>query len=470
MGRRIHTRIFFPMLTVIILLSFASWLIFSMTSGWYARHTTEKNVTELMDVVEKHAAEIYRLSEQARTKDEEQQDSRELLSRMKAELKAGHRDAGLMVLNSKLKQVYTDRGDELLDMRVYQLCAEMLDSGTLSAGIMTELKAGGETCLVQMFETEADHNVRAKYLIAYARIPDMTLLLSFAGNLIVMIAAVCLLLGGIAVWLVVGSISRPLEELCRQTDRIGDGSYSPISADYGLWELEKLKDAYNRMETRLKHEEERNVRFFQNVSHDLRTPLVAITGYAQGLQCGVMKDTGKAAGIILSESLRMTNLVESILTISKMDSHELKLHLVMVDLEEFLEEQVEILQAIADNKELILLENDMEITAKADPDLLVRMIQNIISNCIRYAESRVEVRVAVEEDWAVVMVEDDGPGFSEEDAPHVFERFYRGERGKFGIGLSVVWSGAQYMGGKVEVGSREQPLHGAVYRLYLPKE
>lgn len=65
-------------------------------------------------------------------------------------------------------------------------------------------------------------------------------------------------------------------------------------------------------------------------------------------------------------------------------------------------------------------------------------------------------------------MEDNGPGIAEKEIEHIFERFYRGSHGNFGIGLSVVWSGIQYMGGRVEVKNKKMPDHGAVLGLYLP--
>lgn len=143
--------------------------------------------------------------------------------------------------------------------------------------------------------------------------------------------------------------------------------------------------AFNQMGCQLKENEEQKKNFFQNISHDLRTPLASITGYAQGIQCDVMKDSRKAAGIILSESLRMTNMVESILTLTKIDQGELPLHIVEVELEEFLENMVEVLQGIACHCTTNLEERESPVCIQTDPELLGRIVQNIVANGIRYA-------------------------------------------------------------------------------------
>ena len=471
MTHRIHIRIFLPVLLLIIMLPLAAWFIFSITSDWYVRHTAHKNVTELMKEIENEDAKFYDafLSSQEGTKQEKKEASKELLNRVKGVVKAGHLEAGLIVLNSKMKQVYPATGQEGDTSRVlWDSFREMLEAGMLQSGNPAELEIGNERYAAELLEMESEANIKAKYFIGYAQIPNTALLLTYTGNLIAVIAAVGLFLAGIVVWAVAGSIAKPLEALCRQTQRIGDGTYQVIREQYSVTEVENLKEAFNRMAEKLKDAEEQNRRFFQNVSHDLRTPLVSIAGYAQGIQCGVMKEPEKAAEIILSESLRMTNLVESILTISKMDNSELKLNRINIDMEEFLAEQTEILRGLADGKMLIMTEGDGGITVEADPDLLIRIFQNVVSNCLRYAESRVEIRLSLEEQQAVIRVEDDGPGITEEEFPHIFERYYQGKNGHFGIGLSVVWSGMEYMGGSVGVANKTAPEHGVVYSLYLP--
>lgn len=470
MKNRIHMRIFFPVLLVITLLPIAAWFVFSMTSDWYARHTSEKKIMELVNEIEAEASQIYDVPAQINDGEtnEKRQDSRELLNRVKEHVRKESPEAKLLVLNSKKKQVYPGAGREEEDgPALYNACTERLLDGTLTAGQMEETELNGKRYMIYLYQVDSDQTIRAQYFIAYTEIPDMALLLSYTGTLIASIAAVCLLLAGTAVWLVAGSIAKPLEELCRQTALIGDGTYRPVDGHYTVRELEQLKESFNTMAERLKSADEKNMRFFQNVSHDLRTPLVSITGYAQGIQCGVMKDPQKAAGIILTESLRMTNLVESILTISKMDNRELKLNRVSVNLEDFLEEQIEILQGLSEKTELCLVKSEPSLSIEADPDLLIRIVQNVVSNCMRYAEGRVELSLSAADSQAVITVEDDGPGIPEEEMPHVFERFYQGSKGKFGIGLSVVWSGMEYMGGRVSVENKKAPDHGAVYHLYF---
>ncbi|MEQ2564331.1 ATP-binding protein [Ventrimonas sp. CLA-AP-H27] len=470
MKHRLHTHIFFPALLVIVLFSVAVCLGFTFTSGRYTRYTAEKRLNVLMQSIDREYSRIYGALPPVESLDHSSQReyAKQLLNQVKERLKHGERDADLLVLNSKKKVVYpSDVSVVSPALQLYEECLHQMEDGSLMPGSPVLLKLSGNPFLVQLYEVKSTGNIRAQYYIGYTRIPDLSLLLSYTWQLLAAIVVICLLLAALAVWLLARIISRPIESLCQQADQIGAGSYIPLEEQYAITELDKLKNSFNDMTRRLKEAEEQNTRFFQNVSHDLRTPLVAISGYAQGIQCGILPDDKKAAEIILTESLRMKQLVESILAISKMDNHAFQLHMTDIQLDEFLEEQVDLLQGARNGKELVI-HQAVPTTIKADPDLLSRIFQNVISNCIRYAATKVSVDLSIQDSRALITVSDDGPGISPEDLPYIFDRFYKGEHGNFGIGLSVVKSGIEYMDGTITIENKAAPHHGAVYSLTLP--
>lgn len=465
MGRHIRIRIFIPVLILIVLFPVLTWMIFSAASDWYIERMVKREVTGIMQQVEMEAAVL------SGEEPDEKAYARELLSRMKKIVKKQHLGADLLVMNSRKKLIYPN-GEQEAGVRqdIYEISRTMLEKGELSPGGPVSVTAGGQRYLVSLYEVESSGRIRAKYYLGYAPVPDTGILMSYTGGLLLAITLGLLAISALLVWLTAGKIARPLRAFCRQAHEIGCGTFCPIEENYRVTELEELKHSFNDMGRRLEESREENASFFQNVSHDLRTPLVAITGYAQGIQCGVMKDHEKAAGIILSESLRMTELVESILTLSKLDNHNLLMNRIEVRLEEFLEEQIEVLRGAAGDKELILCIAKEPVVVQADPSLLIRVFQNVMANCISYAERHIWVTLGAEKTGAVILVEDDGCGFDQEELPHVFGRFYKGKEGNFGIGLSVVRSVTEYMGGTVEVGNREFPLHGAAYKIYIPQE
>ena len=109
-----------------------------------------------------------------------------------------------------------------------------------------------------------------------------------------------------------------------------------------------------------------------------------------------------------------------------------------------------------------------KITVSADPALLSKAFRNIISNCVRYASEKVISEVCVNDGWVHIIITDDGQGFDEGELPHVFERFYKGSGGNFGIGLSIVRTAMEYMGGRAEACNVKSPGHGARFVLSLP--
>lgn len=463
MGRRIRIRIFIPVLILIILFPVLTWMIFSAASDRYIEHMVKREVTGILQQVEAEAAIL------AGEELDEKEYARELLSQMKAVVKKQHLGADLLVMNSRKKLIYPNGEPESgLRQDIYEISRTMLEKGELKPDEPVTVKADGQRYLINLYEVESSGRIRAKYYLAYALVPDTRILMTYTGGLLLVITLGLFAISALLVWFTAGKIARPLRALCRQAHGIGSGTFCPIEENYRVMEIEELKNSFNDMGRRLEESREENARFFQNVSHDLRTPLVAITGYAQGIQCGVMKDCEKAAGIILSESLRMTELVESILTLSKLDNHNLLMNRVEVYLEEFLEEQTEVLKGAAGDKELKLCIADEPVVVQVDPSLLTRVFQNVIANCIRYAEHDIGVALRREETEVVILVEDDGCGFAPEELPYVFDRFYKGKEGNFGIGLSVVRSVMEYMGGTVEVGNRELPLHGAFYKIRIP--
>ena len=325
---------------------------------------------------------------------------------------------------------------------------------------------------------------RGRYLFGYVAIPDTGAPLSYTGALLLLIACALSVISLAAAWLMAGSIAKPLLALCRHAEKVGRGRFEPLEEPCSIREIESLRHSFNRMTRELEQMNRQQNAFFQNASHELRTPLMSIGGYAQGIQCGVFPDHEAAAGVILEETLRMKELVDGILTMSKMDGGRLQVNCVPVELNGFVREELKSLKgmAVAGQIELAMAEGDGPVTARADTELLSRALRNVISNCVRYAAGRVEVTVEKGEvrderggsgdkaqgGWAVITVRDDGPGFSEQELPHIFERFYKGEDGNFGIGLSIVQGAMEYMGGSVTARNEEPPGHGAVFSLYLP--
>ena len=187
----------------------------------------------------------------------------------------------------------------------------------------------------------------------------------------------------------------------------------------------------------IEKEAERQQTFFQNASHELKTPLMAIQGYAEGIQAGVM-DTGSAAEVILAESDRMTELVEELLDISKIDMGRQRLTLSETDIRELLYDSIRAVEPAAAGGIAIVPDFPEEpVTVSCDDTRLRRAVTNILSNGVRYARSQLRLTCRADKRHVTIRIQDDGDGIAEEDLPHIFDRFYMGRSGKSGIGLAL---------------------------------
>ena len=188
----------------------------------------------------------------------------------------------------------------------------------------------------------------------------------------------------------------------------------------------------------IEKEAERQQTFFQNASHELKTPLMAIQGYAEGIQAGVM-DTASAAEVILAESDRMTELVDELLDISKIDMGRQQLALSEMDVRELLYDSIRAVEPAAAASGIAIVPDFPEepVMVSCDDTRLRRAVTNILSNGVRYARSELRLTCRTEKRHATIRIQDNGDGIAEADLPHIFDRFYMGKSGKSGIGLAL---------------------------------
>lgn len=471
-GKSIQTRLFSAVFLVIFMMTFGVGITFFLSSRWYVQYTARKETEHLIRMVQ---SESDRLStDPAYTSSDSKENTREsskaLLRSVRRQLRDQPYNGIFLVFNSKQKLVFPQSSN---DQNIYPIsaleeqCRQMIQSGELISGKTSRILLSEDFWYISMYVFPSSTPVRAKYFVSVVQIPDSSVFWNYTWKLYLAILIASVFLSSFLVWGIARTISVPLQHLCLQIQRINGETAAQIQDSYSLNELEALKRSYNQMEETIRRSEEEKRQFFQNASHDLKTPLASITGYSQGIVSNVIKDHQKAAGIILSESLRMTDLVESILSLSKMDSHTFDLHPTDLEVVEFLDECVDIMSTIRRDC-VIHLESAHPLTIHTDPELLKRVIQNILSNCLRYADHEILIRMSTDGNSLILLIQDDGPGFLEKDLPHIFERFYKGNGGKNGIGLSIVWTGIHYLGGSITAGNRAVPEHGAYYQLLLP--
>lgn len=218
--------------------------------------------------------------------------------------------------------------------------------------------------------------------------------------------------------------------------------------------------------------------FVANVSHELKTPLAAIRGYAETLRDGALDEPPTARRFtdrILSQCHRLQELLNDLLTLSRLEGVAPALERESVDLGDVVRHAVELISDTAREKRVeIVVEGSALPPILGDADGLERLLLNLLDNAIKYnrPEGRITLRLSRSGDDAVLEVIDTGIGIPPESIPRLFERFYRVDKGRAreeggtGLGLAIVKHVAQAHGGQVEVESRLG--RGSTFRVKLP--
>jgi two-component system, OmpR family, sensor kinase len=231
--------------------------------------------------------------------------------------------------------------------------------------------------------------------------------------------------------------------------------------------------------TRLEETLDRQRRFVADASHELRTPLTSIHNYAQVLEEWALRDPQigpESVAAIKRESERMKGLVENLLKLARGDEG-LKLHLKDNNLTDVVEEAAESAHAAMNGKVLIERltpeQGVQRVSAVFDRERLRQALSILLDNAVKYTPEggRVTMRIVEEDDSVGVEVTDNGIGISEDQIPHVFERFYRAEGARspegLGLGLSIARQIAEDHRGSIEV--RSKPGEGSTFIIRIPR-
>jgi two-component system sensor histidine kinase BaeS len=263
--------------------------------------------------------------------------------------------------------------------------------------------------------------------------------------------------------------ARPLEAAQEVTRRIAAGDLDarvPVEAGAEA-ELASLAGSINHMADGLARAQGAERQFLLSVSHDLRTPLTSIRGFAEAIEDGMVADVGAAAEVIASESRRLERLVSDLLALATLEARRFTLQPQRIDLGAAMVGAVNGFAPTAAELGLTLTVEarpDAPIWVMADPDRLGQVTANLIENALRFAGKQVRVGASPEVGpWVGLWVEDDGPGIAPEDLPRVFDRLFAagprlGRPVTSGLGLAIVSELVTAMGGTVRA---QSPLGAA---------
>ena len=194
--------------------------------------------------------------------------------------------------------------------------------------------------------------------------------------------------------------------------------------------------------------------FFANASHELKTPLMAIRGNVDGIRSGYVEPE-KAYDVIEKETERMSALIGSILDLSKLDSGAVHMEVTMNDVREILYDAAGIILPEADKRGIqVNIEAAEPLFMECDERMIFSTFSNILTNALRYAEREISVRIE-KQDKIIIRFINDGVPISDEEIAHIFDRFYKGDKGQTGLGMALAQEYVNLHGGEISAAARD---------------
>lgn len=280
------------------------------------------------------------------------------------------------------------------------------------------------------------------------------------------------------------TITTPLNEISAEMEKVRGEEPNFTFRHYKYKELNVISETTLKMAAEIRAhmdqlEKEKKIRqeFFSNASHELKTPITSVHGYAELLDQGFIQDEATKKDFyarILRETDNMTNLINDILMISRLETKEAEVTFSTVRMGPLMTEIFESVEPIAADYQVMLHKECSPVSIEASAKQMRELIMNLVSNGIKYNHpgGNVWVEIWSENGKLYIQVKDDGCGISEEDQERIFERFYRVDKGRSkkmggtGLGLSIVKHIVEYYGGSIRLES--SPGRGSCFTVEIP--
>ncbi len=217
----------------------------------------------------------------------------------------------------------------------------------------------------------------------------------------------------------------------------------------------------DREQQQLKH-------FFQNASHELKTPLMSIQGYAQAMETGVITDHKMVSGVMVRQSKKMQQLIDEILNISKLESKEYILQKKTIDIRDIIDDSLQNFRQFAKQNNIkVVTDFDKQTEIIGDSLQIYKAINTIIDNCFKFTHSQVVITTYPEETFLCIEIYNDGKRIKEKNLEHIFARFYSDNDFSSGIGLAMAKEIALLSKGDLWVKNK---ITGVAFTVKLPKK
>jgi len=269
-------------------------------------------------------------------------------------------------------------------------------------------------------------------------------------------------------------ITAPMRSLMKATESFSLGQFEQKIKNEGTDELGQLTKSFNTMAEQLELNENQRRRLFADIAHELRTPLAVIQATIEGMTEGIIETNQKEMVRALDQTKTLNRIVEDLRLLSLAESKQLELKKDHINIGQLVTEVIEDLTPISEESECKLISNTpSQTTVFIDQYRIKQVLSNLIINALKQVScDTIEINTSIYDEFCIVSVTDSGPGISEEDQKHIFDRFYRVDEsrsrtsGGTGLGLAIVKSLIEAHNGKIYVKSTAGD--GATFSFEIP--
>lgn len=386
-------------------------------------------------------------------------------------------DATDIIVNLDGQYVYSSYNDNQ-EAELYAELAKMEKLGRLD-GLQGGMYLGGSLqMLVNRVTFECSNGKEGRlYIVTHIEhiVPQVR---NMVIIFLVCLAAILVAASGcISVWVYRGLVT-PVRKLKEATHNIADGNLDFTLQSNRHDEIGELINDFEVMRKRLRDSAEEKIQndkesreLISNISHDLKTPMTAIKGYVEGIMDGIADTPEKMdryVRTIYNKTVDMDKLINELTLYSKIDANKIPYNFNKINVAQYFEDCVSELKVELDSRNIELgyfNYADKSSVIIADPEQLKRVINNIISNSVKYMSSDrkgiINIRISDVDDFVQFEIEDNGKGIAQKDVQYIFDRFYRTDasrnsaQGGSGIGLSIVKKIISDHGGQIWATSKE---------------
>lgn len=258
----------------------------------------------------------------------------------------------------------------------------------------------------------------------------------------------------------------PLTRLRGQLKKIEERKFDEIQPIQATGEINAVAKSVYDMASELERYISTQQTFFQNASHELKTPLMTIQGYAEGIKEKVFDEEEAEQGlqVMVAEVTRLKTIINEMTLLAKLDSEQEIYHPKKVQIDTFMTHIVERALPLSNEENITLTyEVKKDFNLFIDEEKMLRALLNLVFNGLRHAKSEVRLTAIKERGKLILTVEDDGEGVPEDLKPHIFHRFVKGKSGETGLGLAIARAIIERSGGEITV--EKSTLGGALFKI-----